>query len=324
MKWSYRQLAIVFILFLVGILLVDNPLTDTYIAKLKADALTVSTTEDPLYLEIVAKKKVYETAPIDARIDPVWKKMPGLAGLRVDVDASYEKMKTDGYFDEGNLVYEEIPPRVSLNDLPPAPIYRGLPEKPQVAFTINVAWGNEYLSPLLTTLKKHHLHATFFVEGRWAKQNPDFVKMIADGGHEIGNHSYSHPDMRTLNREQIKKELTDTNDVIQATTDKEIQWFAPPSGSFNDEVVKIASELGMETIMWTVDTIDWQKPAPATIINRVTKQVHNGAIILMHPTEPTVVALETMILKLQDQGYQIVTVGELLAEQRTGIMIKTK
>ena len=133
-----------------------------------------------------------------------------------------EKMKANGYFDENDLVFEEIPPRVSLKDLPPAPIYRGLAEKPQVAFTVNVAWENEYLSPLLSTLKKYHLHITFFVEGRWAKQNPDLVNIIADGGHEIGNHSYSHPYMRTLNREQINKELTDTNVVIKATTEQEV------------------------------------------------------------------------------------------------------
>ncbi len=323
MKSTHRHLTIVLISLLVGIVLVDNPLTELYIAKLKADAVPVTSVEDSLYMEIVAKKAQYEKEPIDARIDPVWKKMPGLAGLRVDIDASYEKMKAHGYFDENDLVFEEIPPRVSLKDLPPAPIYRGLAEKPQVAFTVNVAWGNEYLSPLLSTLKKYHLHITFFVEGRWAKQNPDLVKIIADGGHEIGNHSYSHPDMRTLNREQIIKELTDTNVVIKATTEQEVQWFAPPSGSYNEEVVKIASELGMETIMWTVDTIDWQNPTPSTIIDRVTKQVHNGAIILMHPTKSTVAALEPMILKLQSVGYKIVPVGELLDEHWPETIVKT-
>ena len=75
-------------------------MTELYIAKLKADAVPVTSVEDSLYMEIVAKKAEYEKEPIDARIDPVWKKMPGLAGLRVDIDASYEKMKANGYFDE--------------------------------------------------------------------------------------------------------------------------------------------------------------------------------------------------------------------------------
>lgn len=320
MKWSYRQLTTLFILFLFAFFMVENPLTDLYIAKLKADAVTVSNIRDSLYYEIDEKKEEYDKKPIDAKIDPVWKKMPGLYGYEVDVEASYKRMKESGTFDENHLVYREIPPRVSLKDLPPAPIYRGSPEKPMVAFTFNVAWGNEHISPILKILKEKNIHATFFIEGRWAKQHPDLVKMIADAGHEIGNHSYSHPDMRNLNREQIKKELADTNSVLQAAAGKEIEYFAPPSGTYNDAVVKMAAEMGMETIMWTVDTIDWQKPAPATIVIRVTKQVHNGAIVLMHPTEPTVQALEPMITQLKEKGYAIGSVGELLDERLVDVV----
>ena len=84
--------------------------------------------------------------------------------------------------------------------MPPSPIYRGHPEKPMVSFIINVAWGNEYLPEILATLKRHQITASFFLEGNWVKSNPDLAKMIVSAGHEVGNHSYTHPDMQKRNR----------------------------------------------------------------------------------------------------------------------------
>ena len=175
--------------------------------------------------------------------------------------------------------------------------------------------GNEYLSNILAILKEHQITATFFIEGRWAKENPDLVKMIAEGGHEIGNHSYSHPDMKMLSSEQIRKQLNDTNEIIKATTGSMPTLFAPPSGSYNDEVVRIAEHMKMQTIMWTIDTIDWKKPPAHTIIQRVTKQLHNGAIILAHPTESTEQAMDTLLTKIKEKGYRIGTVSNLLDEK---------
>ena len=87
-----------------------------------------------------------------------------------------------------------------------------------VSFIINVAWGNEYLSDMLATLKEHHVSATFFLEGRWAQKNPELAKMISDAGHEVGNHSFTHPDMKNLSTDRIRQEITKTNEVIKATT----------------------------------------------------------------------------------------------------------
>ncbi|MCU9612057.1 polysaccharide deacetylase family protein [Caldibacillus lycopersici] len=315
-KYSYQRISTLLMIALFAFLLVENPFSDAYVGKLKSDAMEVSSSKDSLYVEIEQKAKDYEKAASDAKIDKVWKKMPGYNGLQVDIDASYEKMKETGVFDEELFVYKQIPPKVHLEDLEAAPIYRGHPEKPMVSLTINVAWGNEYLSAMLATLKEQHVYATFFIEGRWAKQNPDLVKMIYEGGHEIGNHSFSHPNMQKLNTAQVKKELADTNDILQATTGKIPTLFAPPSGSFRDEVVQIADNMNMETILWSVDTIDWQKPSSSVIINRVLKQVHNGAIILMHPTESTANALEKLITDIKNKGYQLGTVSDLLDEKR--------
>lgn len=270
---------------------------------------------DKLYEEIKAKAKRYEIPPRNAVVDPVWKATPGYNGLKVNVKASYENMKQEGVFDEKKLVYEQVPPKIHLKDLPAEPIYRGHPEKPMVAFLINVAWGNEYIPKMLDVLKKHRVRATFFLEGRWVKNYPEMAKMIVDAGQEVGNHSYSHPDLKTMSNEAIRRELEKTNEVIEATTGVQCKWFAPPSGSYRDDVVKIAYDLQMRTIMWSVDTIDWQKPSPSVIVKRVTSKLHPGAMILMHPTLSTAEALEPLIVAIK-QKYEIGNVSMLLDEKR--------
>lgn len=299
-----------------AILVVNNSLTEQYLVKLKGDTLVASKKMDPLYEEIASKAKDYEFPPIDAKLDPVWKAIPGYNGLKVDVETSYEKMKKGKNFDENKLVFKQVKPKVHLHDLPPQPIYKGNPEKPMVSFIINVAWGNEYLSPILATLKKHHVHASFFLEGRWVKNHPELAKMIASAGHEVGNHSYTHPDMKKISNDLISQEIRRTNEVIKATTEQTPLWFAPPSGSIREDVVTIAASEKMGTVMWSVDTIDWKKPSPQELINRVMGKVHNGALILMHPTEATASALDTLILTIKDKGLEIDTVSTLLSEER--------
>jgi peptidoglycan-N-acetylglucosamine deacetylase len=293
-----------------------NPISDQYTAFLKTESVQVGKHSNPLLEEIIRKSKIYQEPAIDAIIDPVWKATPGYNGREVDSKASYEKMKKQGDFNEEKLIFKNIEPKVHLDDLPPAPIYRGNPEKPMVAFIINVAWGNEYLPDMLATLKKHNVSASFFLEGRWVKENPDLAKMIAESGHEIGNHSFTHPDMKNLSAAEIKNQLQKTNDVIEATTGLVPKWFGPPSGSYRDEVVKIADVLGLGTILWSVDTIDWQRPAPQTIIQRVESKVHPGALILMHPTEPTSKALDRLITIMNQKNLKIGTVSQTLSEER--------
>ncbi|MBU8877881.1 polysaccharide deacetylase family protein [Bacillus sp. FJAT-29790] len=304
------------IICLIALLLVNNPLTNQYVSGLKSEAVSVMKQKDALYKEIAVKSADYYIAPEDARIDRVWKTIPGLNGVQVDIEASYKKMKADGKYQEEKLVFEQVKPKIQLSDLPPSPIYKGHPEKQMVSFLINVAWGNEYLPDMLATLKKHHVSATFFLEGRWVQNNPELAKMIADAGHEIGNHSYTHPNMKVISSARIREEIQKTNTVIKATIDKSVHWFGPPSGSYRDETVQIAAQEKMGTVMWTVDTVDWQKPAPEQLLHRVLSKVHNGAMILMHPTDPTAKSLDQMIVQLQKRNLQIVTVSELLSPER--------
>jgi probable sporulation protein (polysaccharide deacetylase family) len=311
-----KKLSLIAFLLLAAWFSVNNPLVDTYLATLKGNALTVGKQEDPLYQSIVKNASTYEIPPSNAKIDRVWKAIPGYNGVTVDIEASYKNMKKIGTFNEKKLVYKQIEPSVHLSDLTPSPIYRGHPDKPMVSFIINVAWGNEYLPEMLAALKKHQVKASFFLEGRWVKNNPELAKMIVSAGHEVGNHSYTHPDMKRISAAQTRDQLLKTNEVIEAATGKKSIWFAPPSGSYRDETVTIAAEFKMKTVMWTVDTIDWQKPSPNQLINRVISKISNGSMVLMHPTESTAKSLDTLITLIEEKGLKLGTVSDLMSEER--------
>lgn len=275
-----------------------------------------SETDDELLLMIKRVAENYYEEPEDAYIDRIWKKTPGRNGRKVNVEKSYEKMKQIGIFDESLLVYDQFKPAVSLHDLQYAPIYRGHPEKDMVALMINVSWGSEYIPSILETLKEHGVKATFFVEGKWAKENKRLLEMIAEEKHLIGNHAYNHPDMAKISLNESISQIERTNKIIEAIVGEKPKWFAPPSGSFNDSVVKVADDLSMETILWTVDTIDWKNPSVSVMINRVMTNIHPGATVLMHPTEPVVQGLATMITDIKEAGYRLGTVEQLLSEER--------
>ncbi|MFD1018233.1 polysaccharide deacetylase family protein [Thalassobacillus hwangdonensis] len=269
-----------------------------------------------LYKEIESKSKEMNEAPENAYIDQVWKKTPGLDGRKVDIKKSYEKMKKNGIFDKKLLVYDTVPPGVSIDDLPPAPIYRGNPEKEMVTLLINVSWGEEYIPEMLKTLNEKNVKANFFIDGRFAEKNPDIVKMIHEQEHIIGNHAYNHPDMSRMDKASANESISQTNDVLRSLINDETKWFAPPAGGYNQQVVEAAEELEMYTILWTVDTIDWKKPTKEVLLQRVLPKAHNGATILMHPTAVTADSLDELIDGLRDKGFRIGNIETLMDTSR--------
>nr|WP_154655195.1 polysaccharide deacetylase family protein [Pontibacillus halophilus] len=294
----------------------ENPFSQQYIASIKQSTIAVQGENDPLYKEIEERAADYERPALDASIDSVWKKTPGINGRKVNIEKSYQKMKKSGEFSEDLLVYDVVKPKVHLEELSASPIYRGNPEKEMVSFLINVSWGEEHIPTILETLKEHEVKATFFVEGKWANKHVNLVKMIGEEGHVIGNHAYNHPDMNTLTNEEIRYQIEETNKILKAIIGKSPLYFAPPSGSYNNQVVQIADELGMETILWTVDTVDWKKPTTDVMVNRVLSKIHNGATILMHPTPPVANGLDVLIREIKEKEYKIGTVPSLLKEER--------
>ncbi|MFP7169173.1 polysaccharide deacetylase family protein [Terribacillus sp. 7520-G] len=278
--------------------------------------VAVRADEEELRQEIEAVRQEVEKPAENARIDKIWKKVPGKAGTKVDVDASLEKMKKAGMFDRELLVIEEVEPEITLDELPASPIYRAREDQEQVALLINVSWGEDHIPAILQTLKEANVKANFFIEGKWAKEHNQLVEMIKEEGHVIGNHAYNHPDMKKMSKTESAEQISETNEIIHAITGEKPVYFAPPSGSFNDGVIQAADEQQMETILWSVDTIDWQKPTVPVMMKRVTEKLHPGAFILMHPTPVVEAGLGDMLKAIEDKGYSVSTLDTILNEGR--------
>ncbi|WP_256855934.1 polysaccharide deacetylase family protein [Terribacillus halophilus] len=278
--------------------------------------IAVRSDEAQLRQEIEAVRKEVEKPSENARIDKIWKKIPGKAGVKVDVDASLEKMQKTGTFDRELLVLEEVEPEVTLDELPASPIYRAREDQEQVALLINVSWGEKHIPSILQTLKDAGVKANFFIEGKWAKENNEIVEMIKEEGHVIGNHAYNHPDMKRMNKADSVEQITQTNEIIHAIIGDKPTYFAPPSGSFNQGVIEAAAEQQMETVLWSVDTIDWQKPTVPVMMKRVTEKLHPGAFILMHPTPVVEAGLADMLKVIEEKGYSVSTLDTILNEGR--------
>src|SRR5690625_5250139 len=169
--------------------------------------------KEDLIEEIEKHATTLNEAPQEPYIDRVWKKTPGRNGRKVNIKKSYENMKKKNEYDESLVVFDDVKPTKALEDLPTSPIFRGHPEKQMVALLINVSWGNEYIPTILKTLDKHDVKATFFIEGKWAKENADLVRMINEKNHIIGNQSYSHPNMSIIFLTEKVQEIEHTHHI---------------------------------------------------------------------------------------------------------------
>lgn len=273
--------------------------------------------QDELWKRLQEEARKIAEPPIPARIDPVWKAIPGYNGIEVDLEATYQlRLKNP---DSKLYVLQEVPPDRDLDQLPPAPLYRANPQKNMVSFLINVAWGEEYLPAMLEVLRQENVRATFFLDGSWTEKHPELARRIAQEGHEIGNHAYNHPQMSRLEPQQMRWQIQTTNRIIQKTTGIQPRYFAPPGGDFNQQVVELAAQEGMKTILWTLDTIDWQRPTPETILKRILPHVENGYLILMHPTASTTQALQPMIRGIRQKGLLLGSLSDTISSKRTDI-----
>lgn len=255
--------------------------------------------------------------PINAKLDRIWKAIPGYNGLEVDEAKTLELIKkTAKLSDPISFVYKEIQPQINLQDLAISPIYKGNPHKPMVSLMINVAWGNEFLPMMLEILKKESVHATFFFDGSWLSKNIETAKLIGTQGHELSNHAFSHKNMSKLSRQAAMDEIVKTEQLLVKELGVHNTLFAPPSGDFKQETVEIAHELQLQTILWTLDTVDWSNPTPESILQKISTKLEPGSLILMHPTRSSSLALEAMIKEIKRKGLLLGTVSELLSTNR--------
>ena len=195
------------------------------------------------------------------------------------------------------------------------PIYSVDTAEKKVALTFDAAWGADKTSKILSVLNNAGVKGTFFLVGFWIEQNKDKVKEIAEAGFDIGTHSNTHPKMSTLSKEQMRNELQISMNMLTELTGKSVSFFRPPFGDYNDSLLTVAGELGLKTIQWDVDTLDWKGLSGEQILERVKASVKNGSIILCHNNSDHILeALPLIISYLKAEGYQMVKISELVYE----------
>ena len=193
------------------------------------------------------------------------------------------------------------------------PIYCVDTAEKVAALGFNCAWGNEDVPLILAALGEYDVKATFFVVGQWAERYPESVRAIAQAGHELGNHSYSHPDMTKLTREEIAAQITRYNSAVQKAAGVTPTLFRAPSGAYNNAVVETARALGCHAVQWSLDSRDWKDPPPQEMVRNVMENLEPGSIMLFHVgKQNTDEALPELLRKIQEQGYELRSVGEVI------------
>lgn len=169
-----------------------------------------------------------------------------------------------------------------------------------------------YTKQLLDGLRERGIHATFFLMGENLEGNEALVRQMRQDGHLIGNHSFCHVKLTQAGAEAVCQDVEKTGEMIKALTGQYPQYLRPPYGDWNEE---LEERLDLETVFWTVDSLDWKLQNTEKIVKRVEKSVQNGDIILMHDIFSTSVeAALQLVDELQSQGYQFVTVDELMID----------
>ena len=195
-------------------------------------------------------------------------------------------------------------------------LYRSAGENGKgVSLMFNVYEGTDVVYRILDILEEQEAKATFFIGGCWADDNVQCLKDIYEAGHEIGNHGYFHKDHAKLNLSNNKKEIDSCNRFIELAIGKKVTLFAPPSGAYSGDTLSAVCSLGMKTILWSKDTIDWRDKNASVIYTRATKGVVKGDFILMHPTSATADALSDILQYYKDNGLEMVTISENLQNE---------
>ncbi|WP_444660087.1 polysaccharide deacetylase family protein [Caproiciproducens sp. R2] len=208
------------------------------------------------------------------------------------------------------------------------PIYCVKTDEKKIAISFDAAWGNEETQTLIDILNKYNVKTTFFVVGAWVDKYPESVKALAAAGHEVCNHSNTHPHMPKLGQTEMAAQVTECNNKIKNVTGTSPLLFRAPYGDYNNAVIETVKSLNMYCIQWDVDSLDWKNPPPNDIVTRVTTTVKPGSIVLFHNgAKNTPAALPKIIEALQNQGYQIVPASQLIYKDNytidhTGMQVK--
>jgi len=222
-------------------------------------------------------------------------------------DAS-DQIKPDNLINQNNKPPQIIP--LTQVTTTPAEIVWANKNVKQVVFTFDAGAGTQSLGVILTILEKYNLKATFFLTGKWAEKNPEDVKQISVAGHEIFNHTYSHPYLTKISDEQIIDELTRADEIITSLTGQTTKpYFRPPYGDRNQHVRDIAASIGYQSVYWTIDAWDWRESegvSASQVKARILDNLKPGTIYLMHIGDNlTGQILDDIFSQILAQGYQI-------------------
>ena len=149
------------------------------------------------------------------------------------------------------------------------PIYSVDTKEKKIVISFDAAWGAEDFDKIMEILDKHKVKTTFFMTGEWVEKYPECVKTLVEKGHDLGNHSASHPDMTKLSKEKQIEEITEVHNAVKELTGYEMDLFRPPYGAYNNDVIRTCYEVGYFPIQWNCDSLDWMDYDAATIISNV-------------------------------------------------------
>ncbi len=201
------------------------------------------------------------------------------------------------------------------------PIFYVQKKAPEVTLTFDISWGKETLPKVLEILKEHQVPATFFLSGPWAVQHPEAVRMIYEQGHEIASHGDRHVNLSEYPKEVVRENIAKAHQDLLSVVERVAPFFRPPNGDYDDLVIDTARELGYETVIWAVDSLDWKNPGPDYMVERVIKRVFPGAVILCHASDSSKqihLALPGIIKGLRTKGYKLVTLSQLMENGTPG------
>ncbi len=192
----------------------------------------------------------------------------------------------------------------------------------QLALTYDDGPNDPHTLRLLDILAKHSVHATFFLIGRYVQQRPEIVREIAQAGHTVGNHTFTHPLLTFKSETEINRELSECRAVLQDAVGEASNLFRPPFGGRRPAVLRVARSLGLEPIMWNVTGYDWNAPPASVIESKVANHIRGGDVILLHDgghkqmgadRSQTVIATDRLIASYKLEKYEFVTISQMMA-----------
>lgn len=205
------------------------------------------------------------------------------------------------------------------------PVYSVEREDKVITVSFDASWGGTQTLRILDLLDEYNAKATFFLVGIWVDKYPELVQEIHNRGHEIGNHSDSHPEMSKLSQAKIIQELNGCSDKIEALTGERPTSFRPPYGDYDNEAITTVRSQGLEAVQWSIDSLDWKNKGVDDLIRRATANVQPGDIILFHNDSKYILdALPTVLKYYQEQGFTMIPARDILLEGETTIDVQGK